>query len=260
MGFFDSVLPADKSGFASGQSSGTASGQASVAVVEAPQAAAAASDSDFLIIDESVSVANVPDTVVSVNETPASSDLIILDAADEVPSTVEAPVSEISAPAEEVVVPATEEVSAAPVLDFSSMDSVSAPVVEESPVVAIEPVVEAVEETPASMGFLSVVSETPKEESAPVSDSLDPDAILASTVLQLKGVVSSKESARDTAMAENEKILSELAAEEEAFKARKSELKKRASEAQERAREIDASADRARSLISNLEAQLARAA
>lgn len=217
MGFFDSVIPADKSA--------SAGGQTSSAVVEPVAAPAVANDADFLIIDESVTVADVPDTVSEISETDEREILVM----DEVPATAET--------AETVgEVESVSEVS--PLLDFSSVE------------------IGAVTETPNE----TAPSVAEVETTAPVSDSLDPDQILLSTVDQLKKVVSSKESARDQAMSENEAILAELAAEEEAFKAKKAELKARASEAQGRAREIDASADRARSLISSLESQLARAA
>lgn len=262
MGFFDSVLPGDKSGAVGGQTS-----SAIATPVAAMPAPVASNDSDFLIIDESVSVANVPDTVAPVAEiSEPAEELVILDeptveTADSIlimDETVSEPTVEPIS--EAVETEETESSGISSVLDFSAMASlVSAPeTVAETPVETVEtPAVESA----SAVSFLSL--ELPSEaaviESAQVT-SQDPDAILSATVTQLKGVVSAKETARDTAMGENEAILAELAADEEAFKVRKAELKKRAAEAQERAREIDASADRARSLITNLELQLQAAA
>lgn len=252
MGFFDSVLPGDKAASAGGQAS---AGSAAVAEVTAP-APVATADSDFLIIDESVSVANVPDTVteqVAPISEPATGLIILEDA-----PTTEAPVSdslvilETSEPAAET---ATEESAPASVLDFSAMSSLSvAPAIEET-VTAETPAFEApAEESAPITGFLSVVSE---EESAPAveshvepaSASLDPEAILLSSISQLEAVVSAKESARDTEMKKAEDLNAKIA-----------ELKKQAKEAQETAREIDAGADRARSLIANLKSQIKAAA
>ncbi len=251
MGFFDSVIPADKSASAGGQSSS--------AIAEPVAAPAVANDADFLIIDENVTVSDVPDTVSTVSEADDRSEAApLLDF-----SSVETAAPET---AEVETAPALAEVETADVVTLAE-DSVEP--AADSTVVSDVSSSEAESAATPTGGFLSLVSDVAAETApavaevetaAPVSDSLEPDDILLSTVNQLKQVVSSKESARDKAMSENETILAELAAEEEAFKAKKAELKARASEAQERAREIDASADRARSLISNLESQLARAA
>lgn len=251
MGFFDSVIPADKSASAGGQSSS--------AVADSIIAPAATNDADFLIIDENVTVSDVPDMVSIVSEMNDQSEAApLLDF-----SSVETAVPET---AEVETAPAVAEVETANVVTLSE-DSVE----PTADLTVVSDVSSSEAETAATPtgGFLSLVSDVAVETAptlaeveitSPVSDSLEPDDILLSTVNQLKQVVSSKESARDRAMSENETILAELAAEEEAFKAKKAELKARASEAQERAREIDASADRARSLISNLESQLVRAA
>ena len=70
-------------------------------------------------------------------------------------------------------------------------------------------------------------------------------AILAASIEKLESVVSAKESARDAETALVEQLNEKIA-----------ELKQQAKDAQERAREIDASADRARSLIANLKSQI----
>lgn len=251
MGFFDSVIPADKSASAGGQSSS--------AIAEPVAAPAVANDADFLIIDENVTVSDVPDTVSIVSEAddrPEAAPLLDFSSVETAaPEAAEAEAAPVLAEAEAADVVTLAEDSVEPAADLTVVSDVSSS--EAEPVAA------------PTGGFLSLVSDVAAEAApaaaeaetaAPVSDSLEPDDILLSTVNQLKQVVSSKESARDKAMTENETILAELAAEEEAFKAKKAELKARANEAQERAREIDASADRARSLISNLESQLARAA
>lgn len=262
MGFFDSVIPADKSASAGGQSSS--------AIAEPVAAPAVANDADFLIIDENVTVSDVPDTVSTVSEADDRSE------AESAPlldfSSVETAAPEtVEAEAEAAPALTEAEVESADVVtlveDSVEVESADLTLASEVSSSGAEPS-EAELSAPAG-GFLSLVSDVATETApavaevetaAPVSDSLEPDDIILSTVSQLKQVVSSKESARDKAMSENETILAELAAEEEAFKAKKAELKARASEAQERAREIDASADRARSLISNLESQLIRAA
>lgn len=256
MGFFDSVLPGDKAASAGGQAS-TAS--AVVAEVTAP-APAATNDSDFLIIDESVTVANVPDTVAEpvaqVTFSEPASDLIIL---EDVPATetAETPAEDslvILEASEPVVETPVEESAPASVLDFSAMSSLSvAPAIETE--TAETPAFEVpAEESAPITGFLSMVSE---EEAAPAvethvaqaSASLDPEDILLSSISQLESVVSAKESARDAEMKKAEDLNAQIA-----------ELKKQAKEAQETAREIDAGADRARSLIANLKSQIKAAA
>ncbi|MDQ1344089.1 MAG: hypothetical protein QG650_809, partial [Patescibacteria group bacterium] len=179
----------------------------------------------------------------------------------------------------ESATPVTEETPVArtdssSLLDFSSMTALSvAPAIEEAPVLvsdAVQMDVPATEtaavETPAtevsnsSFGFDSFASapETPAievqasvavETARQVTDSLDPEAILLSSISQLESVVESKESARDAEMARTENLNAQIA-----------ELKKQAKESQERAREIDAGADRARSLIANLKTQIQTAA
>lgn len=254
MGFFDSVLPGDKAASAGGQAS---SASAAVAEVTAP---AATNDSDFLIIDESVTVANVPDTVAEpvaqVAFSEPASDLIILEDAPAV-ETAETPASdslvilEDSEPAVEIQ---EEPVSSGSALDFSAMSALSAaPAIETETVVAETSAFEMpAEESAPITGFLATV-----EESAPaveshveeISASLDPEAILLSSISQLESVVSAKESARDAEMKKAEDLNAQIA-----------ELKKQAKEAQETAREIDAGADRARSLIANLKSQIKAAA
>lgn len=255
MGFFDSVLPGDKAASAGGQAS-TAS--TVVAEVAAPVPAATA-DSDFLIIDESVTVANVPDTVAEptaqVTFSEPASDLIII---EDAPAT-ETPVSDslvILDSSEAVAAAPAEETAPASVLDFSSMSSLSvAPAIESEIVVDEVPATEApIEESAPITGFLSVVSEeasAPAEEvqASPASSSLDPEDILRSSISQLESVVSAKESARDAEMKKAEDLNAQIA-----------ELKKQAKEAQESAREIDAGADRARSLITSLKSQIKAAA
>lgn len=239
MGFFDSVLPGDKTTSVGDQAS---SASAAVAEVAAP-APAATNDSDFLIIDESVSVANVPDTVAAPAEASAS-DLVIL---EDAPAIAETP-SEESAPAS--------------VLDFSAMSSLSEVPAPETAsaegdghALASEPVAAtSVEESAPITGFLSSVSEETAPASVethdePASASLDPEAILLSSISQLESVVSAKEAARDAEMKKAEDLNAQIA-----------ELKKQAKEAQETAREIDAGADRARSLIANLKSQIKAAA
>lgn len=258
MGFFDSVLPGDKAASAGGQASAAS---AVVAEVTAP-APAATNDSDFLIIDESVTVANVPDTVAEpvaqVTFSEPASDLIIL---EDVPATetAETPAEDslvILEASEPVVETPVEESAPASVLDFSAMSSLSvAPVIETETVTAETPAFEVpAEEAAPNTGFLSMVSE---EEAAPAvethvaqaSASLDPEDILLSSISQLESVVSAKESARDAEMKKAEDLNAQIA-----------ELKKQAKEAQETAREIDAGADRARSLIANLKSQIKAAA
>lgn len=259
MGFFDSVLPGDKAASAGGQAS-TAS--AAVAEVTAP-APAATNDSDFLIIDESVTVANVPDTVAEpvaqVTFSEPASDLIILEDAPATETPVETPVSDslvILESSEPAVETPSEESAPASVLDFSAMSSLSvAPAIETESVVAEVPAIETPSEESAPItGFLSMVSEeeaAPAVEThaAPASASLDPEDILLSSISQLESVVSAKESARDAEMKKAEDLNAQIA-----------DLKKQAKEAQETAREIDAGADRARSLIANLKSQIKAAA
>lgn len=256
MGFFDSVLPGDKTASAGGQAS---SAQAAVAEVAVP-APAATNDSDFLIIDESVSVANVPDTVAAPAEASAS-DLVILEdaAVSDVPASDSLVILE-DAPA--IAETPSEESAPASVLDFSAMSSLSEVPAPETAsaegdgyALASEPVAAtSVEESAPITGFLSSISEETAPASVethdePASASLDPEAILLSSISQLESVVSAKEAARDAEMKKAEDLNAQIA-----------ELKKQAKEAQETAREIDAGADRARSLITNLKSQIKAAA
>lgn len=297
MGFFDSVIPTGKSG---------ASAQAASPVVVLQDAPASApKESDFLIIDSSVSVSAVPDVVVPAPAAAVSapSDIISFTDSTEItfsPNPSQQAQSEVPAPSESglnfsALSVLTSEPSALAVISESAPQAQDAvtfavpadPVVsfeipsEEPAAQAVQPIEDshatdsgffALDAAPASasaMEAASPVEATPtieaesSAETAPaasfafhaeplhetpapvVEEILDPETIIATSIQQLESVVFAKERARD---AETELV--------EELNAKIADLKQQAKDAQDRARAIDESAERARSLISNLKTQI----
>lgn len=288
MGFFDSVIPTGKTGV-----SAQAASQPAPAVVLQDAPASAPKESDFLIIDSNVSVSAVPDVVVPAPAVPdsAPSDIISFTDSTEVaffpsPSEQTQPAApaqsesglnfaSLSVLASEPSVPATnvEPASQAPdpvTFVVPSEPAVSFEIPSEEPVAQSGPAIAdshatdsgffALESAPATVSAMETVSvsetepaasfaigaESLHETSVPATEEiLDPEAIIASSIQKLQSVVSAKERARD---AETELV--------EQLNAKIADLKQQAKDAQDRARAIDESAERARSLISNLKTQI----
>jgi hypothetical protein len=250
MGFFDSVITQDdQQGGSSQQGSSTA---ATVAAVPASSEAVAGVDSDFLIIDETTNVSSVPDTVAEAVVVESAITEVATESASESAVT---PLSFPDAMAVSYVAPGTEVGNVPDAIEALAEVATEVPNGTEAATLTemIAPTVseasffqapEASEPVSADSAFAASaeVSHVQTTETVALEN---PEAILSRAISELESVVRTKETERDATVRATEELNVRIA-----------ELKKQAKDSQDRAREIDASADRARSLIANLKSQI----
>lgn len=273
MGFFDSFM--DENAASSSSSSTGSSSGATTAVVEPPKKMSLkkTTESDFLIIDDTVTADSMPNTAsdIFVSETKPAE-------ASETPVAETAEISfatdTVSSETTDTVVPqVTEEIS--PDITFLDDEVILAekPAVEVAPVETapetlseeVAPLIEATEETVVAEETVAVeqTAEVSEEMPAAFSDAFFAPSIgaLASAetasadtsevavrqaIDKITEAIRTKESNRDAKISENERILAQIA-----------DLKKAAKLAQDEAREIDKSADHDRKLVEGLKTLIA---
>ena len=254
MGFFDNFIDENASS-SSSTSTGSSSGGAT-AVAEPPKKLGInkkSNDSDFLIIDDSVTSETIPSTVSDIFATESKQEEMIgiVSAPDEIVILDEAPVAADIEELPEV----TDVKESAELVDEVVIEEIPVPeVIPEEVVVEDAAPVEVAEVAPmAEVSFLdSVMTEAPVALSLATTEEVSSSSLESSesavrqAIEKIADSIKAKEAQRDAKISENERILSQIA-----------DLKKSAKLAQDEAREIDASADHDRKLVEGLKTLIA---